>query len=504
MGRGTAQCNDSRTALWHIFSTDTTPRSHQTQTGRSRRCRSVVYERERVRRCLHDLTPLHHTADPNTHAHTGAAQDVSSSTHARITPVTPTTTATGAEQSQRATAALALDPEVVLALARERGVPEHLTYGITVGAMVEWLRSIPHPPADTLVEQVDANTAGACINGYVNQLHITEHTNEHENSGSGGSSYCEVLRKQGSSEVGTAEVFVSWHLAAPLETLLDALQCFLRTHSLPETTKLWVCDFCIRHSDVKADLAHLGACVEMVRHTVLLLDPWKAPTTLQRAYCLKEVYHTHLCGGRLDFAMSDEQHDAFLDALSTATNFGISSVAEIDVRRAECKEKEEREAILAELEARGVEVEEVNRVVIAKLRSALVVQASAVFTTTSEEEEGQGDDDAPQRLSLVENFATLLSESGDVEAARPLLEQVVAARRGTFGDTHPKTLVAKRKLDATVQAVEERAVQAPEGEEDVTNVGAHAGVSGADADAGGDVEGVEKEGTKNQMDQPGE
>ena len=56
----------------------------------------------------------------------------------------------------------------------------------------------------------------------------------------------------------------------------------------------WVCDFVIRQTDAKKDLESLGDCVSAVGHTVLLMEPWHAPESLKRAYCIKEVYHTQV------------------------------------------------------------------------------------------------------------------------------------------------------------------------------------------------------------------
>ena len=56
-----------------------------------------------------------------------------------------------------------------------------------------------------------------------------------------------------------------------------------------ENTFFWVCDYVIRQTDVKTDLARLGDCVSAVGHTVLLMEPWHAAAPLERAYCITEV-----------------------------------------------------------------------------------------------------------------------------------------------------------------------------------------------------------------------
>jgi hypothetical protein len=71
-----------------------------------------------------------------------------------------------------------------------------------------------------------------------------------------GLAVCERLQKQGSPHVGQATVFVSWFLATPIATLLDALANFLKQQGLrEEDTFFWVCDYVIRQTDVKTDLA---------------------------------------------------------------------------------------------------------------------------------------------------------------------------------------------------------------------------------------------------------
>ena len=106
---------------------------------------------------------------------------------------------------------------------------------------------------------------------------------------------CQRLQKEESPHVGKANVFVSWFLETPIDTLLDALGCFIKQKGLrEEDTFFWVCDYVIRQTNVDPDLALLGDCVSALGHTVLLMEPWHAPAPLKRAYCIKEVYHTQV------------------------------------------------------------------------------------------------------------------------------------------------------------------------------------------------------------------
>jgi hypothetical protein len=100
--------------------------------------------------------------------------------------------------------------------------------------------------------------------------------------------------------VGEATVFVSWFLATPIDTLLDALANFLKEKGLrEEDTFFWVCDYVIRQTNVDPDLALLGECVSAVGHTVLLI--WsrgtrrhrsRAPTASRRSTTRRRAAHS--------------------------------------------------------------------------------------------------------------------------------------------------------------------------------------------------------------------
>ena len=195
--------------------------------------------------------------------------------------------------------------QVVLApeqrLAARAALPEHLRLGVTLPGMRELRSQLP----SNAVEQVNANLVqvnaklvkkgratyppNMTLNGYSNQYFVTRWEEEDNLT------VCERLQTRGSAHVGEANVFVSWFLNTPIDTLLDALGHFLKQNGLrEEDTFFWVCDYVIRQTDVKKELEWLGECVSAVGHTVLLMEPWHAPKPLKRAYCIKEVYHTQV------------------------------------------------------------------------------------------------------------------------------------------------------------------------------------------------------------------
>eukprot|EP00964_Phaeocystis_antarctica_P032569 scaffold18446_cov69-Phaeocystis_antarctica.AAC.1 len=261
--------------------------------------------------------------------------------------------------------------------ASQSNLKPHLLLGLSIEGIEQHIASLPQDA----VEQCNRGNPGydpnSEDNGYTNQFHIAKA------SEGDGLAMCERLQKQGSPHVGKATVFVSWFLKTPLTTLVDALREFLRQKQLPLDTKFWVCDFVIRQATRQLaaadnDVKRLGDCVRAVGHTVLLLEPWHAPAPLQRAYCIKEVYHTQASGAQFDVVMSSAQQAAFDTALVRDFYSIQMSLSKVDVRTATCMKPEDTKAILDELE-QGVGLVECNTLVIGLLREALVAQARAAL-----------------------------------------------------------------------------------------------------------------------------
>ena len=185
--------------------------------------------------------------------------------------------------------------------ARRAALPEHLRLGVTLPGMRQLLLQLPRDAVEQVNAKMEERNAklvaqgktpfpmNVAVNGYINQFFITLWEEMDKLT------VCQRLQSQKSPHVGKATVFVSWFLETPIETLLDALACFIKQKGLrEEDVFFWVCDYVIRQTNVDPDLALLGDCVSALGHTVLLMEPWHAPKPLKRAYCIKEVYHTQV------------------------------------------------------------------------------------------------------------------------------------------------------------------------------------------------------------------
>ena len=156
---------------------------------------------------------------------------------------------------------------------------------------------------------------------------------------------------------------------------------------------------------------------------------------------------THLPQNPLFVAMDVAQRNHFLEALARPYNSGaehdlgtiLVMIADIDASKAECRNPEDRDAILSELEAL-VGTRKLTELVRDLTRRALLRVARDAVDAQSAEEKARG--------ALTGNLGTLLYDMGDYEGAKPLYEEVLAARREVLGDRHEGTLTAIGNLGA--------------------------------------------------------
>jgi tetratricopeptide (TPR) repeat protein len=214
------------------------------------------------------------------------------------------------------------------------------------------------------------------MNGYNNQAAIVRACPE-------GHSWCEELQRRGSPHVGRATVFVSWALGQRMSDLLDAMERWLSDsanreedhlpHSWgrgrdPANTFFWICDFCIRQTgpETKADVAKLPEIVSATQHTLLFLDPWRAPEPLRRAWCIWELYHTVDSGAELQLIMSNEQAellaDAFMGEEGEDPGFWDELTSAISILDAATRKEADRKMILDTVES-GVGSQQLNALV---------------------------------------------------------------------------------------------------------------------------------------------
>ena len=321
-------------------------------------------------------------------------------------------------------------------LERLAALPEHLQLGVTLPGMRELLSKLP----SDAVEQVNGKISidwqtgkpifpeNVGLNSFVNEYFIT--LEAHGDRPGVPLTACERLQKQGSPHVGEAHFFLILYHDTPFDTVFDVLSHFLEQQGLwEEDTFFWVALYVTRQTD-GTDLKSLGECVRAVGHTLLLPEPWDAPASLK---VVNQLYHTQASDVQFDVVMSTAQQAAFEAALVNDFDSIQKSLSKVDARTASRLDHkpDDSPAILGELE-QGVGFVECNKLGIALLREALVAKARAALARLPAAERGTS--------VLLSNLGLLLQAiMGQLEEARPLLEESLQACRETLGDHHPST-----------------------------------------------------------------
>ena len=245
------------------------------------------------------------------------------------------------------------------------------------------------------------------------------------------------------AHAATANCFLSWHMAAPLLSLLEAQRAQEEKDGAP--VFVWNNLFCIRQVMAPGTTHDFNDIFEntirLFRRTLVVLAPWHAPTMLTRIWCLAEIYHTVRHGCRLDVALSAAQRPAFERALVEDFDSITMALSKIDVRKAEGR-PEDVPKIMAMVEA-GVGCQKLNEIVLAQMRAWVADAGRAALAALP----------AAERATsvLLNNVAMLLQEQGRLDEARPLFEEYMAGCRAARGDTHPETLTAISNLGLLLQ-----------------------------------------------------
>ena len=127
-------------------------------------------------------------------------------------------------------------------------------------------------------------------------------------------SYAELDAAPGES--GPATAFVSHAWLYPFEWLVSALEAA----DLPPATKFWL-DIAVVNQHVNADRGFdwwsstFRQAVKTIGRTLLVLAPWRAPVTLNRAWCIWEVFCTVDTDTELRLLLPAAERDAFATAL---------------------------------------------------------------------------------------------------------------------------------------------------------------------------------------------
>jgi len=107
--------------------------------------------------------------------------------------------------------------------------------------------------------------------------------------------YVNARASDGHLAVSEATVFVTHAQACSLAKLIDALDGYLYTNTLPadKPEYFWIDLMSIRQGNVSSDVQHIGDVIQHIGKVAMVLDPWNKPMCLTRVWCLFEIAQTN-------------------------------------------------------------------------------------------------------------------------------------------------------------------------------------------------------------------
>ena len=211
--------------------------------------------------------------------------------------------------------------------------------------------------------------------------------------------------------------------------------------------------------------------IKKIGRTLCFLSSWKNPTLVSRAWCLYEIS----CSDTVSIALSASQKEDFQRVLRSDYKTIVASLCEIDLEKAVCLNKKDKEKIFAAVRSTKEDFAGFNNKVVGLLRDwvasstrALVadfnarrcIGSSDIIRGTSSsrgsgdvDKEGKNEYDEDEesnltmdQLSDLNTAAIVLEEAGHLTEARPLKERALRGREKALGPEHPRTLTSVNNL----------------------------------------------------------
>ncbi|KAJ1630210.1 hypothetical protein T492DRAFT_1004805 [Pavlovales sp. CCMP2436] len=150
--------------------------------------------------------------------------------------------------------------------------------------------------------------------------------------------------------VGLATFFVSHAQQRSLSDMLDGVEQHIQFHGGdPAKEFLWIDIFCIRQHSIVEEVKSIGLVERSIGKVLLVLDPWDAPLSLKRVWCLYEVGLAARSAGEveLQLTMPPRQRVAMQAALRKDRLAVHNAVACVDARTAEASVEADKVQIFA-------------------------------------------------------------------------------------------------------------------------------------------------------------
>lgn len=252
-------------------------------------------------------------------------------------------------------------------------------------------------------------------------------------------SYLEMLVRDRSEQVGTANQFVSHAWASPFHKIIDTLAAHVE-----DSDYLWF-DICCanQHKSGCFDLkTAVQDIIKTIGHTLLILPSWEHPATLTRLWCLWELYLTARTGAKLEVISLKRKEAQYLDFVLNNFKKIIANLRALDMHRAETSNADDRRAICQAVVAAGG-FEAANKICRVGIQNGLVECGNEKVVSMK---------DGKEKWQFMDRLAFLLEGLGKLEESETLYRCALAGNEDTLGPKHPHTLQSANNLAILLQA----------------------------------------------------
>jgi tetratricopeptide (TPR) repeat protein len=234
-----------------------------------------------------------------------------------------------------------------------------------------------------------------------------------------------------------ANIFVSFAYSDNFLELVESLEEYLRNQSdfAVDTVYFWF-DMFVNNQWEAAEhdfewwATTFRTAVKSIGHTVLFLSPWDNPTMLKRAWCLYEIS----CSETISVVLSPKQMSSFMDVLTTNATSVNWLLFQIDLEKSDCFLPTDKQRIFEVVRSMEGGFAKLNNYVIRHIKkwiSTLTLMSVERFITREESE---------NELGLLVHSAIILSDQGNLKAAKPLYERSLLGYESQLGADHFNTL----------------------------------------------------------------
>jgi tetratricopeptide (TPR) repeat protein len=272
-------------------------------------------------------------------------------------------------------------------------------------------------------------------------------------------SFCDELAAAAPQLLGPATCFISHTWGYSFADVIDAILLYFEPLPAPQQQRvvLWIDFFCdSQHArlpswpppDVvknsKWFMDNFADLIASIGAVLMIMQPWNAPLTLTRCWCVLELGHCARKGCKFDIAFTADERDRFLNAMRSDSACLLDVIANVNSLKSSCSRPEDRLEILSGIEG-SIGFTKLDRMVFEVL-DTWQLQALNNQAHTCEK-------NGTEHASWFNSLGRLHYEQGSINEAEACFSKAAAAACNQRGPSDVTFLIAQTNLAVVRYAI---------------------------------------------------